>query len=89
MKVITYCGIKFHEPIYPKGNRSYLGNICSKEASKLKIQPCEICGTLNNIEKHHEDYSKPLKVRWLCAVHHRDIHKIFRQMKRNSNLELF
>ena len=40
-----------------------------------KILPCEVCGTRENIEKHHEDYTKPLKVRWLCRKHHRELHK--------------
>jgi len=89
MRSIEYMGIIFNEPIYPEGNHGYLGTVCSTKASKLKPQPCEICGTLENIEKHHEDYSQPLKVRWLCAIHHLDIHKIFRQMSRKKTLELF
>lgn len=35
--------------------------------------PCEICGA-DNSEAHHEDYSKPLHVMWLCREHHRDRH---------------
>ena len=37
---------------------------------KLIKQPFEVCGSLR-VEKHHDDYSKPLKVRWLCRKHHR------------------
>lgn len=36
---------------------------------KIDKLPCEICGGLN-VEAHHEDYSKPLVVRWLCRGEH-------------------
>lgn len=34
--------------------------------------PCEVCGDPKS-EAHHDDYSKPLAVRWLCLRHHREI----------------
>jgi ribosomal protein S27AE len=40
---------------------------------KLKKQPCAVCG--NPIaEAHHDNYSKPLDVRWLCKDCHDDVH---------------
>lgn len=36
----------------------------------LKQQPCIVCGSEQNIEAHHSDYSKPLDVDWLCRKHH-------------------
>lgn len=35
--------------------------------------PCEVCGD-RKTEAHHDDYSKPLGVRWLCRHHHKVLH---------------
>ena len=43
------------------------------KAGRLVRQPCEVCGALE-VEAHHDDYSKPLDVRWLCPEHHRTHH---------------
>jgi len=40
---------------------------------KLVRKPCEVCG-MEPAEAHHDDYSKPLDVRWLCRVHHLEHH---------------
>ena len=40
----------------------------------IKRQPCEICGKIKFIHAHHPDYSKPLDVKWLCPIHHMQIH---------------
>lgn len=40
----------------------------------LTALPCEICGTTTLVHAHHEDYSKPLDVIWLCPLHHKWIH---------------
>jgi hypothetical protein len=39
---------------------------------KVKRRPCEVCGATDGIEAHHEDYSKPLDVNWLCPTHHKE-----------------
>jgi hypothetical protein len=41
---------------------------------KVQRQPCEVCGAVE-VEMHHEDYDKPLEVRWLCRKHHRELHR--------------
>lgn len=47
-------------------------------AGRLKRQPCERCGRKgrpgNLIHAHHEDYSKPLEVTWLCGSCHKRRH---------------
>lgn len=36
-------------------------------------KPCEICGEIK-VDAHHDDYSKPLEVRFLCEKHHVEHH---------------
>jgi len=38
-------------------------------SGKLRRLPCEICGAEKTVA-HHDDYSHPLSVRWLCSEHH-------------------
>lgn len=38
---------------------------------RLIRQPCRVCG--KKAQAHHEDYSKPLEVDWLCFKHHREL----------------
>lgn len=35
---------------------------------------CEVCGA-EPADGHHDDYDRPMKVRWLCRLHHREAHK--------------
>ena len=37
--------------------------------------PCEVCSTVIDVQAHHDDYNKPLDVRWLCRKHHREHHR--------------
>jgi hypothetical protein len=48
---------------------------------RLARQPCEVCGNPKT-QAHHDDYSKPLDVRWLCVVHHALHHKKEREKAR-------
>ena len=58
---------------HPEWTRAHNAVQKAKMRGKLFAQPCEICGA-TNVHAHHEDYSKPLDVIWLCPVHHRWIH---------------
>ena len=35
---------------------------------------CIKCGAIDNLERHHEDYSKPLEVVTLCDRCHKGVH---------------
>lgn len=57
---------------FPKKYKAH--NIVSNAIrdGKLFHMPCEVCG--NNAVAHHDDYAKPLNVRWLCQAHHKQWH---------------
>ena len=42
-------------------------------SGRVKRKPCVICGE-KKTHAHHEDYSKPLEVIWLCPYHHKALH---------------
>lgn len=52
---------------------------------KLKRQPCEVCSDLK-VDAHHDDYSKPLAVRWLCIACHAAHHNRIRALERIERL---
>lgn len=41
-----------------------------------KPETCSSCGEGGIIDGHHDDYAKPLEVRWLCRWCHREWHRI-------------
>lgn len=46
----------------------------------LKKGLCKVCGILEQIRAHHENYKKPLKVIWFCEKHHRELHNKIRNL---------
>lgn len=49
----------------------------------LLRKPCEVCGAIRS-QAHHDNYLEPLKVRWLCAKHHIEEHKMLAQRKKDK-----
>lgn len=45
----------------------------------IKPSECECCGSKEKIEMHHEDYSQPDKVWFLCRKCHLVLHDIYRK----------
>ena len=48
------------------------------EMGRLKRKPCQVCGNEAS-QAHHEDYTKPLSITWLCREHHADRHAEMRR----------
>jgi hypothetical protein len=41
----------------------------------IRPEVCSSCGASGLTEAHHEDYSKPLEVVWLCKQCHAQVHR--------------
>lgn len=84
------CYSSFRRDLLPKEEHPRYGSGADESTRKMKRKarselnhairngsvmrdPCIICGHAET-EGHHEDYSQPLKVKWLCFRHHRMVH---------------
>lgn len=59
---------------YPNKYRAHAIVNSAIKRKKLFSQPCDVCGS-EETQAHHDDYFKPLNVRWMCAAHHSQWHK--------------
>lgn len=50
-------------------------------SGRLLRGPCNVCGTAEDVHAHHDDYSKPMMIEWLCNHHHRVRHGKHDQME--------
>ena len=70
-KVAGY--VRKHQEKYPQKRKARVILNSAIKCKRITKQPCEVCGSLR-VDGHHDDYSKPLEVRWLCRKHHLQLH---------------
>ena len=58
----------------PVKRAAHIACLNAIRSGRLTRQPCEVCGEAK-AQAHHDDYSKPLDVRWLCTTHHAEWHR--------------
>ncbi len=58
----------------PEKRKAHIALNNALRDKRIERLSCEICGEERS-EAHHNDYSNPLGVRWLCKKHHIEIHK--------------
>ena len=60
----------------PEKHTAHVQVMTAIRSGKLIKKPCEKCGN-KKVHAHHDDYSKPLQVIWLCPKCHILVHKMF------------
>lgn len=66
-------GNKKHNLLHPERKKARQTAANAVRSGLLVKKPCH-CGETET-EMHHEDYSKPLEVEWLCTKHHVELNK--------------
>lgn len=67
--------LKYHDPRYVAMRLARQAVRWAIARGELIRGKCEVCGT-DKTQAHHDDYSMPLEVRWLCRKHHCQEHAI-------------
>ena len=65
--------LKTRRKTTPQKNRANAIAGQALKSGKIKKRPCYFCESNDNIEMHHPDYTKPLRVYFLCRSCHRKL----------------
>lgn len=79
------CREPVHRTLYsdhPEQCKAYDKVRYAIKVGRLVPQPCEICSStdLRAVIAHHQDYSKPFDVNWLCRSCHEYVNVIVREL---------
>lgn len=53
-----------------------------------KETECSSCGSQNRVEAHHDDYTKPDVIRWLCKACHETWHRLNKPIYAENEKEI-
>ena len=74
-KVRWHSGIKKWQHRHAEARRAQtVVNNAIRDGRLVRGIACEFCRATERLHAHHDDYSKPLEVRWLCIPCHRPWH---------------
>lgn len=65
--------LKNNQLKYPQKHEARIALRNAVRDGSVKRLPCEVCGSTDS-EGHHDNYSRPLDVKWLCPKHHAERH---------------
>lgn len=71
---VNRANARWHMVNHPKAIAARDAVRRAKDAGDIVPADCEVCGSKLAVA-HHDDYSLPLVVRWLCRRHHAAWHK--------------
>jgi hypothetical protein len=74
----TYAGVRAWTLRNPEKCKAQSELKYAVRTGRITKDPCEVCGATDLVHGHHEDYSRPLEVLWLCPTHHAELHRLRR-----------
>lgn len=59
---------------HPKETWAHAALRSALKKGLIEKEPCEVCGA-HEVDGHHDDYARPMDVRWFCRRHHKQEHR--------------
>lgn len=59
----------------PKVDARQIVHLALRIGAITRPEVCEVCAERKRLTAHHEDYQRPLQVRWLCYLCHAQEHR--------------
>ena len=68
----------------PLARWAHLATASAVRRGLIQKGPCQVCGTTENVDLHHPDWTRPLETVPLCRRHHRQLHAEERRQHRQE-----